>query len=49
MGSFMAFHSDVFVDSFFTFSGLLVAYGVLKQYEKRFVNPVVVVILRYIR
>lgn len=46
---FIISHGDLFVDSFFTFSGLLVAYGVLRQFEKRFVNPGVIILLRYIR
>lgn len=45
----LLYHGDIIVDTFFTLSGILVAYGVLKQYEKRFVNPLIVVVLRYIR
>ncbi|XP_044746794.1 nose resistant to fluoxetine protein 6-like [Coccinella septempunctata] len=43
------FHGDLFVDTFFMFSGLLVAYGLLGQFEKRKVNAGFLIILRYIR
>ncbi|XP_018579714.2 nose resistant to fluoxetine protein 6-like [Anoplophora glabripennis] len=43
------FHGDVFVDSFFILSGLLVVYGLLNQYDKRRTNPGLIVVLRYIR
>ncbi|XP_030745923.1 nose resistant to fluoxetine protein 6-like [Sitophilus oryzae] len=43
------FHGDLFVDSFFLLSGLLVAYGLLSQFDKRMVNPGFIVFLRYIR
>lgn len=43
------FHGDVFVDSFFILSGLLVTYCLLVQYDKRFINPGVIVFMRYIR
>ncbi|CAH2019014.1 unnamed protein product [Acanthoscelides obtectus] len=43
------FHGDLFVDSFFLLSGLLVVYVLLNQFEKRRVNPGFIVLLRYIR
>ncbi|XP_050500943.1 nose resistant to fluoxetine protein 6-like [Diabrotica virgifera virgifera] len=43
------FHGDVFVDSFFILSGLLVTYCLLVQYDKRFINPGLIVFMRYIR
>ncbi|KAL3287100.1 hypothetical protein HHI36_001584 [Cryptolaemus montrouzieri] len=43
------FHGDLFVDTFFMFSGLLVTYGLLGQFEKRNINPGFIIILRYIR
>ncbi|XP_060529412.1 nose resistant to fluoxetine protein 6-like [Cylas formicarius] len=45
----MLFHGDLFVDSFFLLSGLLVAYGLLSQYNKRIINPGFIIFLRYIR
>ncbi|ERL92433.1 hypothetical protein D910_09747 [Dendroctonus ponderosae] len=45
----VVFHGDLFVDSFFLLSGLLVAYGLLVQFDKRMVNPGFIVFLRYIR
>ncbi|XP_066262600.1 nose resistant to fluoxetine protein 6-like [Euwallacea similis] len=43
------FHGDLFVDTFFLLSGLLVAYGLLTQFDKKMVNPGFIVFLRYIR
>ncbi|ERL92431.1 hypothetical protein D910_09745, partial [Dendroctonus ponderosae] len=43
------FHGDLFVDSFFILSGLLVTYCLLVQWEKKFLNPAYVIILRYMR
>lgn len=43
------FHGDLFVDTFFIFSGLLVTYGLLSQFEKRKVSPIFIIVLRYIR
>ncbi|KAK9880602.1 hypothetical protein WA026_011841 [Henosepilachna vigintioctopunctata] len=43
------FHGDLFVDTFFMFSGLLVTYGLLGQLEKRKINPMFIIVLRYIR
>ncbi|XP_076267311.1 nose resistant to fluoxetine protein 6-like isoform X2 [Rhynchophorus ferrugineus] len=45
----LVFHGDLFVDSFFILSGLLVTYGLLSQFDKRMVNPGFIVFLRYIR
>ncbi|XP_050305781.1 nose resistant to fluoxetine protein 6-like [Anthonomus grandis grandis] len=45
----MVFHGDLFVDTFFLLSGLLVAYGLLTQFDKRMVNPGFIIFLRYIR
>ncbi|CAH0550692.1 unnamed protein product [Brassicogethes aeneus] len=43
------FHGDLFVDSFFILSGLLVTYSLLCQFEKRFLNPGFIIFMRYIR
>ncbi|CAG9862564.1 unnamed protein product [Phyllotreta striolata] len=43
------FHGDVFVDSFFILSGLLGTYCLLSQYDKRFINPGLLIFMRYIR
>ncbi|KAG5894540.1 hypothetical protein JTB14_026828 [Gonioctena quinquepunctata] len=43
------FHGDLFVDTFFLLSGLLVVYGLLRQFDKRIMNPVLIIVLRYIR
>ncbi|KAL1514037.1 hypothetical protein ABEB36_003362 [Hypothenemus hampei] len=43
------FHGDLFVDSFFILSGLLVTYCLLIQWEKKFLNPFYIVFLRYMR
>lgn len=43
------FHGDLFVDSFFVLSGLLVTYMLLVQFDKRVVNPLFIIFLRYIR
>ncbi|KAJ8954786.1 hypothetical protein NQ318_014897 [Aromia moschata] len=43
------FHGDLFVDSFFILSGLLVTYCLLVQYDKRFINPGLLIFLRYVR
>ncbi|CAG9764782.1 unnamed protein product [Ceutorhynchus assimilis] len=43
------FHGDLFVDSFFILSGILVTYCLLVQWEKKFLNPAFIIILRYIR
>ncbi|CAG9764783.1 unnamed protein product [Ceutorhynchus assimilis] len=45
----VVFHGDLFVDTFFLLSGLLVAYGLLSQFDKRMVSPGFIVFLRYIR
>ncbi|KAJ8979722.1 hypothetical protein NQ317_015546 [Molorchus minor] len=43
------FHGDLFVDSFFILSGLLVTYCLLVQFDKRFTNPALIIFLRYVR
>ncbi|KAG5894539.1 hypothetical protein JTB14_026827 [Gonioctena quinquepunctata] len=43
------FHGDVFVDSFFILSGLLVTYTLLSSYDKRILNPGLIVFMRYVR
>ncbi|KAF2894965.1 hypothetical protein ILUMI_11198 [Ignelater luminosus] len=43
------FHGDLFVDSFFVLSGLLVTYCLLVQFEKKIINPLFILFLRYIR
>ncbi|CAG9820973.1 unnamed protein product [Phaedon cochleariae] len=43
------FHGDVFVDSFFILSGILVTYTLMIQYDKRFMNPAVIIFMRYVR
>ncbi|XP_060529431.1 nose resistant to fluoxetine protein 6-like isoform X2 [Cylas formicarius] len=43
------FHGDLFVDSFFILSGILVSYCLLVQFEKKFINPGILIIMRYIR
>ncbi|XP_050305994.1 nose resistant to fluoxetine protein 6-like [Anthonomus grandis grandis] len=43
------FHGDLFVDSFFILSGLLVTYCLLVQFEKKFLNPAFIILMRYIR
>ncbi|XP_066262738.1 nose resistant to fluoxetine protein 6-like [Euwallacea similis] len=45
----LVFHGDLFVDSFFILSGLLVTYCLLVQWEKKFLNPIFIIILRYMR
>ncbi|XP_074042229.1 nose resistant to fluoxetine protein 6 isoform X3 [Leptinotarsa decemlineata] len=45
----LLFHGDLFVDTFFILSGLLVVYGLMNQFEKRIMNPAMIVLLRYIR
>ncbi|XP_057651864.1 nose resistant to fluoxetine protein 6-like [Diorhabda carinulata] len=43
------FHGDLFVDSFFILSGLLVVYSLLNQMERYHLRPGFIIILRYIR
>ncbi|KAF7280195.1 hypothetical protein GWI33_006300 [Rhynchophorus ferrugineus] len=43
------FHGDLFVDSFFILSGILVTYCLLVQFEKRILNPGFIILMRYIR
>ncbi|CAH1982994.1 unnamed protein product [Acanthoscelides obtectus] len=43
------FHGDLFVDSFFVLSGLLVTYSLLVQYDKKITNPAIIIFLRYMR
>ncbi|CAH1112393.1 unnamed protein product [Psylliodes chrysocephalus] len=43
------FHGDLFVDSFFILSGLLVVYSLLNQMERHKMNPGFVIMMRYIR
>ncbi|CAH1163713.1 unnamed protein product [Phaedon cochleariae] len=45
----LLFHGDLFVDSFFLLSGLLVVYGLLGQFDKRPMNLGLIWLLRYIR
>ncbi|XP_044728552.1 nose resistant to fluoxetine protein 6-like [Chrysoperla carnea] len=49
LGGIFFFHGDVFVDTFFMISGLLVTYCLLVQFQKKFLNPLLLVFLRYIR
>ncbi|CAG9862563.1 unnamed protein product [Phyllotreta striolata] len=43
------FHGDLFVDSFFILSGLLVVYSLLNQMERHRMNPAFVILMRYVR
>ncbi|KAJ8925875.1 hypothetical protein NQ315_009727 [Exocentrus adspersus] len=43
------FHGDLFVDSFFILSGLLVTYCLLVHYDKKVTNPLLIIFLRYMR
>ncbi|KAJ8954784.1 hypothetical protein NQ318_014895 [Aromia moschata] len=45
----LLFHGDLFVDTFFVLSGLLVVYSLLNQFDKRRMNPGFIILLRYIR
>ncbi|KAL1514039.1 hypothetical protein ABEB36_003363 [Hypothenemus hampei] len=45
----VVFHGDLLVDTFFLLSGLLVAYGLLSQFDKKMVNPAFIIFMRYIR
>ncbi|XP_022913044.1 nose resistant to fluoxetine protein 6-like [Onthophagus taurus] len=49
LAGWFIFHGDLFVDTFFIISGILVTYGLISQYEKRFINPGFVIFLRYMR
>lgn len=43
------FHGDLFVDSFFILSGILVTYCLLIQFDKKVLNPGFIILMRYIR
>ncbi|XP_050499016.1 nose resistant to fluoxetine protein 6-like isoform X1 [Diabrotica virgifera virgifera] len=45
----LLFHGDLFVDSFFILSGLLVVYSLLNQMDRHRLNPGFIILLRYIR
>ncbi|GLV42223.1 uncharacterized protein CBL_03809 [Carabus blaptoides fortunei] len=47
--SLFIFHGDLFVDSFFVLSGLLVTYSLLVSFEKRITSPILIVFNRYVR
>lgn len=49
MASWFLFHGDLFVDTFFILSGILVTYGLLGQFDKKSIHPGFLVLLRYIR
>ncbi|CAH0550691.1 unnamed protein product [Brassicogethes aeneus] len=43
------FHGDLFVDTFFILSGILVVYTLLNQFEKKIMNPGFMILIRYVR
>ncbi|XP_019870876.2 nose resistant to fluoxetine protein 6 [Aethina tumida] len=43
------FHGDLFVDTFFILSGILVVYTLLNQFEKKIMNPGFMILVRYVR
>lgn len=49
ISSWFIFHGDLFVDTFFILSGMLVSYGLSSQLEKRKINPGFLIFARYVR
>lgn len=49
ISSWFIFHGDLFVDTFFILSGMLVSYGLSSQLDKRKINPGFVIFARYVR
>ncbi|XP_023309731.1 nose resistant to fluoxetine protein 6-like [Anoplophora glabripennis] len=43
------FHGDLFVDTFFVISGVLVVYSLMGVYDKKIINPGLIIFMRYIR
>ncbi|XP_018579670.1 nose resistant to fluoxetine protein 6-like [Anoplophora glabripennis] len=43
------FHGDLFVDTFFVISGLLVVYNLLNTFDKKYINPGLIIFMRYLR
>lgn len=49
VATWFIFHGDLFVDTFFLLSGILVAYALLGQFDKKFMHPGFIIFMRYIR